>query len=143
MRIYETHTRTRSIRRAGEPRAFSLARRDQKARGRICTTASEGKARPSTEGQAFGFGPRFRVLEGFNCRRVFPHLASEFGIRQPLAHDLSNKIAKAILVTHRQSVVEPQCLLVHVPKQVEGLNRNVPPSLPPCPWSCMARRIRW
>src|SRR5262249_9807067 len=69
-------------------------------------------------------GPRgSRPLERL-CWRVRARLqfAGQFGIRQPLAHDLPDKVAEAVAVIHGLAVVESESLLIDVPEQVVGLD---------------------
>src|SRR5579863_6909851 len=119
MRTNETFSGTRSIRRASGPRTVRLSRRDQETRGGLSKAGRREppKARSQTQGQGLGTRGR-RPLEGLRVRLFLSHLAGEFGIREALAYDLSHQPAKAILVAHREPVVEPECLLIDVAEQV-------------------------
>src|SRR5579872_3150606 len=91
----------RELHKSSESRAGGSTRRNCEARTRVpgaLTPQSEPtRAEAETKGQVFRFGPRAKVLVDRFC---LPILADEFGISQPLAHNLPYQKPKAILVAH-------------------------------------------
>src|SRR6266568_7045195 len=111
-------TRIRKFHGSCGSRSLCVARRDQAARTQISeTSGSESEpSRTKAEDQAFRFfGPRGKVLVEF---RIFSHLASEFGIRQPFAHDLSHQETESFCILQRQAIVVAEGLLINVAEQV-------------------------
>ena len=90
---------------------------------RTCVPKASGSqstsARPEAEGQAFRFPLPCRL-----AKRRFSDLASEFGIGEPLANDLTNSEVKALTIGH-VSIVESERLLIQVPEQVERLHAHI------------------
>ena len=69
-------------------------------------------ARSQAEDQGFRLGPRFRVLERFNCRPGLQGLAGQLGIREALAHNLSYQNTEALRIRQGQAIIESERLLV-------------------------------
>src|SRR6266700_112774 len=55
----------------------------------------------------------------------FSHLAGEFGVSEPLAHDLRDGQSESVSVLHPLTIVVPKRLLVDVPEKVERLDTDV------------------
>src|ERR1700722_3921807 len=132
----ETFRGVQQVHRASGSLAHRLAQRNSKARGGVPKRSGREsqQARPETWQQkaessyAFRFRPRAnRYLE--SCFRFFVFLRRQFGIRQPLSHDLLTQQTETVRVVHRivlrGAIVEPERLFIYIPEQVERFNSNV------------------
>src|ERR1022692_100244 len=122
----ENECRIRRVHKSGGSRSVRIARRNPATRGGISKAgrSQPPQARTEEKGQAFFFGPRGRVLKGFD-RFCFFHLTRQFRIGQPLANNLANQVAEAVSVFQGLAIVEAKRLLVNITEQMEGFDRDI------------------
>src|ERR1039458_4360790 len=116
-----------ALRRRGTTDSLCSALHACTARTRLQkeVTGESEQARPETEGQAFGLGPRL-PRHGLVDRFRLWNLASEFRIGKTLANDLANADIKSLCIGH-VAIVESERLLIDVAEQVERFHADVGP----------------
>jgi hypothetical protein len=107
--------------------AFGVTCRDAAQGSRIpqAVACEPPQARAEAKGQAFRFGPRTPRLENLGSFGRFSDLACEFGVGQPLAHDLADDVVETVRIVHRPAIVEAKRLFVNIAEQVEGFHTHV------------------
>ena len=68
-----------------------------------------------------------RLLKNLGSRflALLSGLAGEFFVGEPLADDLSKRLAEAVRVSHVFSVIVAECLFIEVPEQVKRFHTHV------------------
>src|SRR5436309_5253789 len=134
----ETFSRVQTLHAACRSSALRSAQCHQAADGRIQKTGrtkSEAAWPEAKTYEAFCFGPRGKRAP--LVERLFPHLASEFLVRKPLAHDVTYKcIETASVSVLIMAIIVTKRLFVDVPEQVKRLHadiRSVKPALQETP----------
>lgn len=126
-RVYRGTRSFPSIRRSGKTGSLSATLNACAPRARVQKEigAEPKPARPETEGQALGLGPRFLRSGLINrCRFCFVKPASEFRIGQAFAADLTNHDREPLCIIHL-AIIEPARLFVDVAKQMKGFHADV------------------
>jgi hypothetical protein len=131
MGLHETFRRIRCLHIAGRPRLGGAPQRYQgTGRGASETSRAESestRAKAETEGQAFRFGPRGNRPALVQSRFGF---AGYFRPGQPLSYDLAHGEIETFPVRQGRTavilaIVEPKCLFVQVPEQVERFYAHI------------------
>jgi hypothetical protein len=130
MVMNETLSRVRTLHGARGPRDGGPTQRHKTASGRgpqaIGFEADPPWTEAETKGdQAFGFGPRGKVLTLVDTLRFFSNLAGCLLPGQPPSDDLPDGHIKAVAVRHVDSVIEAKRLLIDVTEKVERFHADV------------------
>src|ERR1700685_3239419 len=130
MELYERRTKytvTGVSRRAGSIRAFRRHDvRVSRCSEVACTPPPTrlpqevGRQADSPRAETQGRDSEVRELKWLVVR-----VASEFGVRQPLADDLRNRQVEALGIVHVFPIVIAECLFIDVAVKVKGLDTNV------------------
>jgi len=101
MRLDETLSRVRSVRRGCRQGPRVLSRRTSEARSGVSKTAEckPAEKRPEAKGQSLRFGPRSnRPLEGLCIRLFLSHLCGKFGIGEALSYNLRPQPTESVRI---------------------------------------------